>query len=344
MFRNISLGIYYPGDSLLHRLQARTKLLVMLWLVIYFVIANQRQWHFVPYIVAIILLLSATVLSGISPRHLWLRMRLLVLLALLGAIPAIFFPDPRGIPLHTIGPFLITYTQIHLLIIVYTSLLAIFILLFLLPIPAFRTFRQYRWVRRISILFILIALIALGFLLLTRNATPTNTFSIGPIIITQEGVWVVMAFFVVFLVLYALSLLLTITTTPIALIEGLTLLLKPLRWLRLPVDDFSLMTLIALRFIPTLIDEAEQLLKAQTARGANYSQGTIRERLQSLAALFLPFIQGTLRRASELATALEARGYEVDGHQTLLHEKSFGTADYLVLFIVALTTIGALIL
>ena len=344
MFRNISLGIYYPGDSLLHRLQARTKLLVMLWFIIFFIVANQRQWHFAPYIVAIVLLFTAIALSGISPGHLWHRMRLLVLLALISAIPAIFFPDPGSKPLHSFGPLLITYTQMHWIILIFSCLLAILILLFLLPIPALQSFRQHRWLRRISILLILSELIALGFLWLNRNAPSTSTFPIGHIVLTYGGVWIVMAFFVVFLFLYTFSILLTTTTTPIALIEGMTLLLKPLRRLRLPIDDFALMTLIALRFIPTLIDEAEQLVKAQTARGADFSHGTIRERLQSLAALFLPFIQGTLRRAAELAIALEARGYEVDGHQTLLHEKSFSTADYLVLGTVAFLTIGALIL
>jgi energy-coupling factor transport system permease protein len=344
MIRNISLGIYYPGDSLLHRLQARTKLLVMLWFAIFFIIANQRRWHFAPFIVAVLLLLSATALSGISPRHLWRRMRLLVLLALLGVIPAVFFPDSSGKVLHTFGPLLVTYALMRWLILIYSSLVAIFILLLLLPIPALRSFSKHRWPRRIAIPLILLALIGLGFLWLTRNATPTNPFPIGPIVMTYEGVWLVMAFFTVFLVLYTFSLLLTITTTPIALIEGMTILLTPLRWLRLPVDDFALMTLIALRFIPTLVDEAEQLVKAQTARGADFSHGTMRERLQSLVALFLPFIQGTLRRAADLATALEARGYEVEGHQTLLHEKSLAIPDYLVLVTIALVTIGSLLL
>src|SRR5438876_356186 len=249
MFRNISLGIYYPGDSLLHRLQARTKLLVILWFVIFFIIANQRQWHFVPYIVAIILLFTAIALSGISPGHLWRRTRLLVLLALLGALPAVFIPDPSGKPVDSFGTLLITYTQLRWIIFIYSSLLAIVILLFLLPIPALHSFRQHRWLRRISIPLILLELIALGLIWLNRNAHPASTFPIGHIVLTYDGVWIVMAYFVVFLVLYTSSLLLTTTTTPIALLEGLTLLLKPLRWFHLPIDDFALMTLIALRFI-----------------------------------------------------------------------------------------------
>jgi energy-coupling factor transport system permease protein len=103
------------------------------------------------------------------------------------------------------------------------------------------------------------------------------------------------------------------------------------------------MALIALRFIPTLIDEAEQLVKAQTSRGADLSEGTLRERMQSLAMLFVPFLQGALRRAADLATALESRGYEVEGKQTRLYERALGLVDYGVLGIVLVVTIGALV-
>jgi energy-coupling factor transport system permease protein len=114
--------------------------------------------------------------------------------------------------------------------------------------------------------------------------------------------------------------------------------------LKLPVDDFALMTLLALRFIPTMFDEAEQLIKAQTARGADLTHGTVQQRIQSLFMFFTPLIEGTLRRASDLSVALEARGYRAEGRQTLLHETSFGLADYAVLGTVVLVTVGALLL
>ncbi len=344
VLKNISIGIYYPGNSLLHRLQARTKLLVLFWLVLFFFVANHRQWHFIPYIVAGILVLISVALAGISLKYIWQRMRLLVLVAFIGAIPTALFGSERGTPFRTFGPVLLSYAALRSIIVVYSFLLVIFILLFVLPIPALRNIRQHGWFRRIRILLIFITLIVVGFLWLTRNAASTSILPIGPIMLTYDGVWLVITIFAVFLVLYAFSLLLTMTTTPVALIEGLMLLLSPLRRLKLPVDDFALMTLIALRFIPTLIDEVDQLTKAQTSRGADFSHGTLRERLQSLSALFVPFIHGTLRRAAELATALEARGYEVDGRQTFLHETSFSAADYVVMGTVVLVTIGAIVL
>ena len=102
MFNTIPIGIYYPGKSLIHRLQARTKLLVMFWLVIFFIVANHHFWHFVPYIIASVLLFATIALAGISPLYLWQRMWLLVVFALIGIFPTILFYSASGTaPLRT---------------------------------------------------------------------------------------------------------------------------------------------------------------------------------------------------------------------------------------------------
>src|SRR5690348_752127 len=93
LFKNITLGVYYPGNSLLHRLQARTKLLALFWLVATLIIANQRQWHFAPYIALVVLVSIGIALAGISPREMWRRIWLLLLLLLLGAIPSLSYMD-----------------------------------------------------------------------------------------------------------------------------------------------------------------------------------------------------------------------------------------------------------
>ncbi|GAC1357525.1 MAG: hypothetical protein NVS2B12_22980 [Ktedonobacteraceae bacterium] len=191
------------------------------------------------------------------------------------------------------------------------------------------------------ILFLVIVAIFYWF----TSGHPLDTpLVVGPMVLTYRGVWVVVASFVVFLALYISSLLLTMTTMPVGLIEGMTLLLAPLRRLKLPVDDFALMTLLALRFIPTLLEEAEQLIKAQTSRGADLMHGSLRERLQSLSMFFLPLVQGTLRRASDLSVALEARGYQSEGERTLLYESSLKLIDYLVLGTTIVLTVASLLL
>ncbi len=325
----------------MHRLQARTKLLLIFWLAIFLTIANHRVWHFAPYILAALLLFAAIALSGISVGYMWRRLRLLVLFSLIGIIPAIFFSSASDTTrLSTLGPLLVSYGILRMFIALYGLILLYFVLAWLLPLPG----RRSRWFRRVRVLLILLTFVAVAFMWVTRRQPSSASLPLGPLILTYEGIWLIFSLFVVFLTLFSFSMILTMTTSPIALIEGLTRLLAPLRWLRLPVDDFAMMTLIALRFIPTLLEEMELLVKAQTSRGADLMHGNLRERLQSLAALFIPFISATLRRASDLATALEARGYEIQGRQTLLHETALRRDDYLVLFTVAIITTGALLL
>lgn len=345
MLKNIPLGTYQPDISFLHRLQARTKLLVLLWLTVFLPVANQFKWHFAPYVVVMILTGVSVALSGISPRYLWQRIWLLVLFAILGTFPTLLFSQDRNKePLYTLGPFLATYTLINSVILVYSILLTVYLLFWLIPIPSLADLRQRLWFKRTRTTLLFVTAVVIAFFCFIPKTLQANFWAIGPIAITYNGVWLLVTGFTVFLVLYVFSLLLTITTPPVALIEGLTLLLAPCRRLRLPVDDFALMMLLALRFFPTLIEEVEQLIKAQTARGADVSNGNITERLQSLVSLFVPLMQGALRRAAELSTALEARGYQVRGRQTLLYEASLGKFDYLVLGIVALVTIGSLLL
>ena len=350
MLKNISLnnvsslGIYYPGNSILHRLQARTKLLVILFILVAYYIADQRVWHFIPYIVMGLLTLGAVWMSGVSFRHMWQRMWLLILLAVIGAVPTAFIPDnPADHPVLTMGPLSVAYGLLRNTLLIYGAAFLIYFVVFLLPTEKIRRMRHRRWFKVVRFFLVLLTIVDLVLLFLIRRMPDSGTFPVGPIIATQLSVWYVMDFFVIFLVLYALALLLTMTTTPVALIEGLTMLLSPLRRLRLPVDDFALMTLIALRFIPTLIEEGEQLIKAQTARGASIARGSLRDRFQSITAMFTPLLHGALRRAADLATALDARGYEVEKRRTPLHETSLHLLDYTVLGTVVLLMVVSLV-
>lgn len=342
MLKNISLGMYFPGNSLLHRLQARTKLLALICIVACLTIADHNVWHFAPFIAVILLLGMSVALSRVSPRELWHRLWLLLLLTLIGALSTLFVSNgTNDINLYTFGPYLPSYALAREVLLMCAGVLLVLFCVSLLPL--FRRVKHLFLLKLLRILLGVLTFVALLFLWLIHAPSPTQIFPIGPFSITQSGVWTLLSFTVVLTTLYTFSLLLTMTTSPIALVEGLTMLLAPLRRLRLPVDDFALMALIALRFIPTLLEEVEQLLKAQAARGADVARGTLRERLQSLMMLFIPLMQGVLRRASELSIALEARGYEVEGQQTRLYEKPLSTADYVVLSVVVLSMAAALL-
>jgi energy-coupling factor transport system permease protein len=341
MLQRISLGVYFPGTSLLHRLQARTKLLVLLWLFIVLLAANQRRGHYAPFAVVFALLLLAIALSGISPAQLWRRMWLLVLIAVIGSIPTLLFL--QGKPIVTLGPYSATFAAARWTMLAYAALLAGYALWLAVPQQRLRAHWRRRWIRRITILLSLTVPVVLAVALVTRTARGRATFPVGPLVISDLGIWVVVTASTILLVFFALALLLTMTTSPVALVEATRLLLAPLRRVGAPVDDFTLMVLISLRFIPTLLDEADQLMKAQTARGADVVHGSPRERLQSMETWFVPLVQGALRRAGDLATALEARGYQADGRQTQLHEGRLRAQDWAALLVVIVVTVGALI-
>lgn len=130
-----SLGIYYPGNSILHRMQARTKLLVMLCILVAYYIADQRVWHFMPYIVMGLLTFGAIWLSGVSFRHIWQRMWLLILLAVIGAVPTAFIPDnPADHPVLTMGPLPVAYGLLRNTLLVYGVVFLVYCVVFLLQL------------------------------------------------------------------------------------------------------------------------------------------------------------------------------------------------------------------
>ena len=341
LFRSIPLGVYYPGNSLIHRLQSRTKLLIIAWLVIWQILASHREWHFVPFIVLVVLVGVSLACARISVREIWRRVWLIVIFFAISIGPTLPTTDVDARKLYTLGPLVISYGLARMILLILGGLCALCFLSSLLP--TLRAFWQRGRRKFLRMLFLLAALLAFALFWLIAGNVATQMFPIGPYIITYGGTWTFMSSFLVLMALLIFAQVLTMTTSPVALIEGVTLLLSPLRRLKLPVDDFALMALLALRFIPTLVDETEQLIKAQSARGADLSSGTMLERLQSLSMLFIPLMQGSLRRAADLATALEVRGYEVDGKQTMLHETTFRAVDYAVIAMVVGLTAASLL-
>ncbi len=134
--------------------------------------------------------------------------------------------------------------------------------------------------------------------------------SFGPIKIYLEGIInAVLIILRIVLLIVATSVFLTYTTTPLALTDGLEQLLAPLKKIHVPVHEFSMMMTIALRFIPTLIDETEKIMNAQKARGADFSTGNLIQRAKALIPILIPLFISAFRRADELATAMECRCY-----------------------------------
>ena len=155
--------------------------------------------------------------------------------------------------------------------------------------------------------------------------------SFGIFKITKEGLSMAvrMAIRLVYLVIG--SSLMTLTTTPNQLTDGLEKSLRPLNKIHVPVHEIAMMMSIALRFIPTLIEETDKIMSAQKARGADFETGSLMQRAKALVPLLVPLFVSAFRRADELATAMECRCYHGDEGRTKLNVLHYQTRDYLVL-------------
>ena len=157
-------------------------------------------------------------------------------------------------------------------------------------------------------------------------------FRIWIINITKEGIKL-SAFMSVRIILLGTSLL-TLTTSPIVLTDALEYVMKPFEKIKFPAHSVAMMMTIALRFIPTILDEMDKITKAQTARGADFETGSIVTRAKSLIPLLVPLFVNALKRADELAVAMEARCYRGGEGRTRMNVLKYSRTDYIVMALV----------
>lgn len=261
MKSDITFGQYCPGDSLIHRLDPRMKIVLsILYIVTIFLAKSVTSF--------VLLTVSAAVLVGLT--------KLSPAMILRGMRPLLF-------------------------IIVFTAVINIF------------------WMTGDTLLV-----------------------SLGPIKIYLEGIINAILIIVrIVLLIVATSVFLTYTTTPLALTDGLEQILAPLKKLHVPVHEFSMMMTIALRFIPTLIDETQKIMNAQKARGADFSTGSLIQRAKALIPILIPLFISAFRRADELATAMECRCYTGGEGRTRMNVLHTTAKDWL--FGLAVIVLGAAI-
>jgi len=262
MLKDITLGQYFPGDTPAHRLDPRTKLL----LVVLYITALFCAKSWVSYgLVALVLFVCVRISK--------VRYRALVR----GLKPVVF-------------------------IIAFTAVLNLF---FTPGEPVFQ------W----------------GFLTVTR-----------------EGVSIAVRMVLRIMLLIMGTFLLTYTTSPISLTDGLERLLGGLKRFHVPVHELAMMMSIALRFIPTLIEETDKIMSAQKARGADFESGNLFHKARALVPVLVPLFISAFRRADELATAMECRCYHGGEGRTKLHVLRYQRRDYLALSAGAALAVGIIIL
>ena len=263
MLKDITLGQFFPGNSIIHRLDPRTKLVLL-----------------VVYIVALFVAAS------------WISYGLM----------------------FAFLAFVITISQI--------------------PVKSI--------VRGMKPLVLILVFTAVLNLFLTEGETVL--VSIGFITITLEGL--LRAFFMLIriLMLVTCTFLLTYTTSPIALTDGLESLLSPLKKIKVPVHELSMMMCIALRFIPTLIEETDKIMSAQKARGADFENGKLMDRVKALIPILVPLFISAFRRADELATAMECRCYQGGEGRTKMKQLHYMRNDFTAFGIGAVLLIATIVL
>ena len=179
--------------------------------------------------------------------------------------------------------------------------------------------------RGIKPILILVVLTAVLNLFLTPG--DAVFFSLWKLKITYAGLQLAIKMAVRIVLLIIGTSLLTLTTTPTVLTGGLEILLSPLKKIGVPVSVFVMMMSIALRFIPTLLDETDKIIKAQTSRGADFESGGLIKRVKAMLPIFIPLFISAFRRADELAVAMECRCYNCDANRTSFRKYKFRYMD-----------------
>ena len=235
--------------------------------------------------------------------------------------------DPRSKVLATLIFILAIFNAAFSLELVLVYLIAL-LLLFLSRLPIIEFWPAFKP-------FLLIILITVFFQLLFIPGQ--NLFQFYFISISYEGLRIAVSFTLRFILLLFIVRLLTATTTPVAMMDGLEQILNPLRKLGLAVHELVMIMTISLRFIPLFIEEAQRIRNAQLCRGADFQAGSLSHRLQLLFAWLLPLLRVSIQRAEDLSQAMDARAYQGGEGRTRLNILQLGANDYLYfLFMVIL--------
>ena len=222
---------------------------------------------------------------------------------------------------------------------VFGYILMLFVLITCLTISRIKPKTVLRGLRPIFFIIIITMILNIFFV-----RGETILFEFYFIIVTREGLFTAVFMASRLMMLIIGTFLLTYTTSPIALTDGLELLLNPLKKIKLPIHELAMMMSIALRFIPTLIEETDKTMSAQKARGADFETGGLIKRAKAILPLIIPLFISAFRRADELAIAMESRCYHGGEGRTRMKVLKMSARDYIALLCgAALVTVVVLL-
>ena len=319
MNSKIVFGQYYNSNSWVHRLDPRVKILsLILLMVVIFLIDN------IFFLLGFFGLTILVILSTRIPFTKFLKsLKMITFLLLFMFIFQVLFRR-TGELLFTLDFTLTIWNLITIIILL--------VLYFLLG----KVFKKFRFVQ---LLLILILAFVLQYYWINGKEIVNYQISVY-----EDSLLTASFVFVRIVNILFLSSLLTLTTKPMELNQGLESLLKPLRALKVNPSIFTMMIAIALRFIPTLINEANKILKAQASRGVDFKEAKLKEKITQVVSLIVPMFVIAYRRAIDLSDAMEARGYDPDATRTSMEVLKFKMADIISLSIICLLCVAIIVL
>ena len=307
---NIIIGQYIQGNSLIHRLDARMKISILIIMIVALFVAHS----IVVEAILLVFILFLIIISRIPILKVLKGLRAILFLVCFTAV--LQLGNVRT------GTYLVKPGDLPMYMTLY-NLLIIFALIFLYIFT--RKYIPFKFIY-------LVLLCALSFVL-------QHYFTAGPLLteynisFTDDGLTRVGFIVLRLLNLVLLSSLLTFTTSPMDLKNGLESLMKPLKVIKVPVSEIAMMISLVLRFIPTLLEETNKIIKAQASRGADFNEAGLRQKMKQIISLLVPMFVVSFKRADDLANAMESRGYVIGEKRTSIDVMKLTFKDYYALFL-----------
>ena len=318
---NITIGQYIPGDSWLHRLDPRIKMLSLVVLLVgTFIIPISTSWGPIASMGAIFIgMLILTASAGIPIKKMVNGLKPIVFLLTFTFFIQLFF--------ITDGNLLVSFDFSLSL----TSVGAMIAL-----IVFYNWSKKYIKFRILYFLFIVLALFAVQY------ALPYLSFYTYKLDVYDQGLMRAGFIFIRITNVIIMTSLLTFTTMTTDLNYAIESLLKPLKWIKVPVDVIAMMLSLTLRYIPTLLEETEKIMKAQASRGVDFKESKFKDKVVQIISLLIPVFVISFKRAEDLGNAMEVRGYVIGAKRTKIDQYHIGFKDIMSLITVILF-LGAII-
>lgn len=321
---NIAFGQYYNTTSFLHKLDPRTKIISLILLMISLFVIDMNHIGYI-YIGGLFLFVIVLIILSRVPLKLYLKsLKQVTFILLFSFIFQLLF-NRSGEQFKYLPEISLNFTILNIILAILLIIIYIFTKKFI----------------KTKLLYLLLILI--GIVLILHYPFEQKILTTLNIKIYQNAL--VMGFFIIarVFILLMFSSLLMLTTKPTDLNNGLESLLSPFEKIGIKTSILAMMVSIALRYIPTLFNETQKILKAQASRGVDFNEGKLKDKISQIVSLLIPMFVISFKRATELADAMEARGYIPGEKRTKLNEMKLKLKDYFSLLIVILILVVTII-